>query len=246
MNNSLVSVIIPFFNRPSSTIRAIKSVLNQTYKQYKILIINDGSLVDISCVLDFCSGKNNIKILYQNNMGPANARNKGINNAKGRFIAFLDSDDEWHKDKLKLQINFMLENKIIFSYTSYSIKNTHSKNIKKIDAGKNLYKYPYIIFHNKIATPTVIIDTSKVKNFLFPQNIYFGEDQILWIKLSKYNCHGNLNLDLAIIHHDKETTALDFKKKYKAFIAVNNSLVDTPLIKFIHMLYIKSRNLIKR
>ena len=246
MNNSLVSVIIPFFNRPSSTIRAIKSVLNQTYKRYEILIINDGSLVDISCVLDFCSGKNNIKILNQNNTGPANARNKGINNAKGRFIAFLDSDDEWHKDKLKLQINFMLENKTTFSYTSYSIKNTHYKNLKKIDAGKNLYKYPYIIFHNKIATPTVIIDTSKVKNFLFPQNIYFGEDQILWIKLSKYSCHGNLNLDLAIIHHDKETTALDFKKKYKAFIAVNNSLVDTPLIKFIHMLYIKSRNLIKR
>ena len=246
MNNSLVSVIIPFFNRPLSTIRAIKSVLNQTYKRYEILIINDGSLVDISCVLDFCNGKNNIKILNQNNMGPANARNNGISNAKGRFIAFLDSDDEWHKDKLKLQISFMLENKTIFSYTSYSIKNTHSKNIKKIDAGKNLYKYPYIIFHNKIATPTVIIDTSKIKNFLFPQDIYFGEDQILWINLSKYSCHGNLNLDLAIIYHDKETTALDFKKKYKAFIAVNNSLVDTPLIKLIHMLYIKIRNLINR
>ena len=63
MNNSLVSVIIPFFNRPLSTIRAIKSVLNQPYKRYEILIINDGSLVDISCVLDFCNGKNNIKIL---------------------------------------------------------------------------------------------------------------------------------------------------------------------------------------
>ena len=103
MNNDLVSVIIPTYNRANLIKRSVESVLNQTYKNLELLIIDDGSTDNTKKIIDTLNDK---RIIYikQQNQGASAARNKGIENARGEYIAFQDSDDVWHLDKLEKQI----------------------------------------------------------------------------------------------------------------------------------------------
>ncbi len=109
MNKTSVSVIIPYYNSERTIVRALNSVINQVYKNFEIILIDDGSNDNsYSVVEDFI--KNNsqyqIKNLYQNNSGPSKARNLGIKQSIGKYIAFLDSDDSWDKNKLKITNGF--------------------------------------------------------------------------------------------------------------------------------------------
>jgi glycosyltransferase involved in cell wall biosynthesis len=100
----LVSVIIPVFNRAWSIRRAIDSVLSQTYKNFELLVVDDGST---DATPDILSGYGKaIKVITQQNAGVSNARNQGITEASGRLIAFLDSDDYWLPSKLSAQVDF--------------------------------------------------------------------------------------------------------------------------------------------
>ncbi len=101
----LVSVIIPTYNSGRYIKEAIDSVLAQTYKNLEIIVIDDGSMDDTRTVLEQYAGK--IKYFYKKNGGPASARNLGIKNSKGEYIAFLDSDDIWLTDKINLQLQEM-------------------------------------------------------------------------------------------------------------------------------------------
>lgn len=100
-----VSVIIPTFNRKEVLPRAIESVLNQTFKDFELIVVNDGSTDDTEELL-----KNyNVKVITTDNHGVSSARNIAIESAKGEWLAFLDSDDEWLEDKLEAQIQFASE-----------------------------------------------------------------------------------------------------------------------------------------
>jgi glycosyltransferase involved in cell wall biosynthesis len=100
-----ISVVIPTYNRYNFLKRAIKSVLNQTFKAKEIIVVDDGSDDNTYKIKDEFK---DIKYIYYNeNMGVSFARNIGILNAKYDYVAFLDSDDEWHKDKLKEQVDFL-------------------------------------------------------------------------------------------------------------------------------------------
>ena len=110
MNNTdLVSVIIPTYNRANLIKRSVESVLNQTYKNLELIIVDDGSTDNTKEVIDSI---NDDRIVYikQENQGACAARNKGIDAAKGKYIAFHDSDDVWHLNKLELQINALKQN----------------------------------------------------------------------------------------------------------------------------------------
>lgn len=105
----LVSVIIPTFNRAQVLNRAIISVLNQTYKNFELIIVNDGSTDETDAVLVKLNNEK-IIIMEQDNKGVSNARNNGIKKAQGEYICFLDSDDEWLDTKLEEQINYLKQN----------------------------------------------------------------------------------------------------------------------------------------
>ncbi|HKK53946.1 MAG TPA: glycosyltransferase family A protein [Patescibacteria group bacterium] len=103
INNPKISVIIPTYNRANFLPRAIKSVLNQTFKDFELIIVDDGSTDNTKEVINnYLKNDDRIKYIYQQNSGgPPKPKNTGIKIAKGEYIAFLDSDDEWFKDKLK-------------------------------------------------------------------------------------------------------------------------------------------------
>jgi glycosyltransferase involved in cell wall biosynthesis len=102
MKIPVISVIIPTYNRASYVVLAIDSVLNQSYKDYEIIVVDDGSTDDTKVRLD--KYKDEIRYIYQNNSGVSSARNTGIMASRGEWVAFLDSDDEWDEDYLSTQI----------------------------------------------------------------------------------------------------------------------------------------------
>lgn len=106
----VVSVIIPTYNRASSVVKAVESVLSQTYKDYEIIVVDDGSCDETEIVLkDFP-----IKYYKTKNLGVSHARNFAVSKSNGEWIAFLDSDDIWLKDKLEKQVNFIQDNPNIY------------------------------------------------------------------------------------------------------------------------------------
>lgn len=108
MENPLVSVIVPTYNRAKHIKKAIDSALNQTYRNIEIIIIDDGSTDETKEVLLPCFSDKRIRYFYQKNQGVANARNNGIKNSEGKYIALLDSDDYWPAaDKLEKQTEFL-------------------------------------------------------------------------------------------------------------------------------------------
>ena len=247
MFNPTVSVLVPFFNRPTETIRAVKSVLAQTYNNYEIILINDGSNVDINEVFSFCANYENIKIINQENQGPASARNHGIKIAQGLYIAFLDSDDEWMNDKLDKQIKYMISNKLSFSHTSYKIINELNNSKKIIESGKINYKFPSIAFHNKIATPTVIFKKSLILNheITYIGDYRVGEDAILWCHLVKKTILWGMPDILSIVYQSPNSSSLNDKNKRLAFYSINKCLHNNKIIQFIHLNYIYLRILFR-
>ena len=195
----LVSVIIPFYNRIKFTIRSVYSVLDQTHENVEIVLIDDCSTVNISVLLEVVNTNTNIKY-YKNkiNYGPSFSRNFGIDVATGDYICFLDSDDIFRPEKIKLQLYFMIRKNLNISYTSYI--RSFNKNETIVKCNKIPMLYPLIAFYCTIATPTVMVKAEVFDLFRFNNKLRYGEDLILWINLSRHYKFHRLNLPLSIIY----------------------------------------------
>ena len=193
---SLVTIIIPYKNNLKYLFLALESVFFQTYKKFKIIIIyDDENKSDLSQIKKFVS-RNEIKRKYsikifinKKNLGAGESRNVGIKLSKTKYIAFLDSDDVWHKDKLKLQINYMINYKALISHTSYIIIDELGKKISLRKSKKKLY-FKDILNSCDIGLSTVMIDLKFLKknNLKFPK-IKTKEDYVLWLKVLKKISH---------------------------------------------------------
>ena len=114
--NPLVSVIIPTYNNAQYIREAIESVLKQTYRNFELIVVDDGSTDKTREALDPYINKNQIKYIYQNNKKQGAARNNGIKHAQGELIALLDSDDLWLPEKLELQVPLFIDKKVELVY----------------------------------------------------------------------------------------------------------------------------------
>lgn len=191
MDSPTVSVIIPFYQRANWLLEAVDSVFDQTYSDFEVIVIDDGSKEDLTLF----SQKYTSLIIYhcKDNGGAASARNVGITLAKGKYIAFLDSDDIWLPDKLKMQVEWMESTGATWSHTCYSTFENSSNNIKHIDTSRfSGQVYPKCLIKNPIATPCVMIRSDVLKSKLelrFNEDMRYGQDFYLWMLIAyrKYN-----------------------------------------------------------
>ncbi len=181
----LISIIIPYYKKKEFIAETLNSIFNQTYKNYEIIIIyDDESLNDLKYLKELVKEKNNIKILInKKNNGAGTSRNYGISNAKGEFIAFLDADDYWQSEKLSTQLNYMINEKINFSHTSYYVINDNKK-IISTRKSRNISNFRELLRSCDVGLSTVMVKKELLKNNLFP-NITTKEDFILWLNILK-------------------------------------------------------------
>ena len=182
----LISIIIPYYKKKRYIKLTLQSILRQKYKNFEILIIyDDADTEDLLFIKKVKKKDKRIKlIINKKNIGAGMSRNKGVRLSKGEYLAFVDSDDLWHPEKLKLQLSYMIKNKISISHTSYKIIDTNNSKIGYRHANKIEYKD--LIKSCDIGLSTVMIKKKILKNNHFG-NLKTKEDYILWLKLSKKN-----------------------------------------------------------
>ena len=186
MNKELVSVVVPFYENTNLLEKAVKSILLQTYKNFEIIIINDkNEKKNLNFLRKIKRKSKKIKIIYnKKNIGAGLSRNKGIRMSKGKYIAFLDSDDTWKKNKLYNQINIMRKKSYLVTHTSYKIVDLNQKNISKRIATNLNYKK--LLKSCDIGLSTVVIKKKVLKSFKHPfPPLITKEDYVLWLKISK-------------------------------------------------------------
>ncbi|BBA52809.1 putative glycosyltransferase [Fusobacterium varium] len=165
----LVSIITPVYNAEEFLEETILSVLNQEYVNWELILIDDCSSDKSNEIIEqYLKKDKRIKYLKnKKNSGPAITRNNGINISKGNYIAFLDSDDLWYKDKLKNQINFMLEKDLKISHGNYYFCNLKGKILKKIRTDIEI-NYKKLLLGNQFKTMTMVIKREILTQKLFP------------------------------------------------------------------------------
>lgn len=180
--NDVVSIIMPTYNCEKYIDRTIQSVINQTYKAWELIIIDDCSTDDTVKKLKQYLADNRIKLLQNiTNQGAALSRNTALRKAKGKWIAFLDGDDVWLPSKLERQINFMKNNDYKFSYTDYRV-NLNGKWLPYINTApdkvtkRKLYNYCYF------STITVMYDREFV-GLVQIENLKKNNDYAMWFKV---------------------------------------------------------------
>jgi len=186
MSHSLVSIITPSYKSERFISECIESVLSQTYREWEMIIVDDCSPDNSNeIVKEYMKNESRIKLIkLEDNSGPAIARNRAIKEAKGRYIAFLDADDIWMKDKLEKQIGFMQENEIAFSFTEYIKIDEHSNVISDIIERPQKVSYTMMLKSNYIPCLTVVYDTQILSKVYMPL-ILKRQDYALWLKLLK-------------------------------------------------------------
>jgi len=181
---SIVSIITPSYNSLKFIAKTINSVLDQTYQEWEMIIIDDcSSDASIDIIEKYIENDNRIKcIKLEKNVGPANARNVGIQEAKGKYIAFLDSDDIWFPNKLEKQIEFMQKNDLSLTYSSYETidENNLKINIRFV---KEEISYEDMLKSNHIGNLTGIYDCEKIGKYYMDDVGH--EDYTLWLKIMK-------------------------------------------------------------
>ena len=185
-SKDLVSIITACYNSENYISETINSVLNQTYQNWELLIVDDCSTDNTkSLIKKFQKTEKRIKLFQLNeNSGAAVARNKAIKEAKGTFIAFLDSDDNWLPKKLELQLEFMISNNYNLTHTSYELIDHQGNSLKKTIVPAKILGYKDMLYSNKIGCLTAIYNQSKIGKKYMPL-LRKRQDYALWLKILK-------------------------------------------------------------
>lgn len=181
----LVSIITPTYNSVNYIEETIHSIANQTYSKWELLITDDCSTDGTWNLLkQYATKDDRIKIFrLEKNSGPGIARNNSIKNARGRFIAFCDSDDQWKTDKLEKQVKFMLEKDIGLSYSNYIVIDEIGNRIGEVKS-PNKVTYDTMLKNDYMGCLTAMYDTEKVGKMYMPE-IRKRQDWALWLAILK-------------------------------------------------------------
>ena len=232
----LISIITPTYNSERYIAETIQSVIDQSYKEWEMIIIDDNSTDDsVAIIKSLIKDENRIILIeLDENKGAAFSRNIGLQEASGKYISFLDSDDLWHRNKFEEQMIFMSKNEYPITFTTYELIDENGNSMNKIVQAKSSLGLNDYMKNTIIGFSTAIIDREKVGNFKF-QNIRMKQDFQLWISIlgSGFIAYG---LDKNLVKyriHDKSLSS----NKLKAAIQVWNVLHNIEKIGFFHSVY---------
>ncbi|MBR5453815.1 MAG: glycosyltransferase [Clostridia bacterium] len=179
-----VSVIMPAYNAEQFIEDAVRSVLDQTITDLELIVIDDCSRDGTRAVLERLAAEDSRIVFIKNpeNMGVAKTRNRGLDICRGRYVAFIDSDDVWHSRKLECQISLMEQSGAELSYCSYSIIDENGEKIKKDYLVPEHITFKSMLRENVIGCSTAVITARAAEKYRFNPNCYH-EDFVLWLEL---------------------------------------------------------------
>lgn len=239
----LISIIVPTYNRQNLIVCSIESILNQTYKNIEIIIINDGSTDGTKDVLKKIKDSRVRVFNNENNQGASASRNIGVNKAIGSFIAFQDSDDIWYQEKLEIQYKKLITSGADAVSCSFYRKDTkgieslvpNTKIIDKITENNNIINLKQILRSNLISTQTLLIKKEVFKTLKgFDTNLKSLEDWELAIRLLKNHKIYFLSDPLLMVFLQKNSISLNTKEilrsRKKIIIKHLNTYIKNPKI----------------
>ena len=238
-----IDIIIPNYNKAKYLNQCLDSILSQTYKNWKIYLVDDNSRDDSTKILKKYENIDNINFfLLKENKGPAFCRNYAIDKSSSEFVAFMDSDDFWPKDKLKKQINDMLKNDYNFTYTDYNFFfNDNEENIRTVILPFFL-DYKNFILKSSMSTSSIIISRNSLGNVRFKkvdqedylfkcdllkkgETAFNVKDTFVYYRINKNNRSANKLKNLVSLWQiNKTQNKLNFFTNLKSlfFVSVNS------------------------
>ncbi|SDO06853.1 glycosyltransferase family 2 protein [Alkalicoccus daliensis] len=213
----LISVITPAYNAAAFIEKTIRSVQAQTYENWEMIITDDCSKDEtIKVIQKLQQEDKRIHLLQlETNQGAAVARNTSIEAAKGRFIAFLDSDDQWLPEKLQKQLQWMQERNIAFSFTPYYVVDEQDRQLGLGDIVPTRVTYQDLLKQNVVGCLTVMLDIEKIGTIRMV-NIRTRQDYVLWLELCKrgFDAYG-MSEPLALYRRQTESISSNKKEMAK-------------------------------
>jgi glycosyltransferase involved in cell wall biosynthesis len=218
----IVSVVIPAYNAEKYIRESIDSVLTQTFKNYEIIVVDDGSTDSTGIIIQ--QSYPSVRYIFQKNGGPAKARNVGIKEARGEYIAFLDADDVWMPTKLEKQIHYFNQHpEISFVFTENSmfdekgiIRHTLGKRerLLKKDVVRNIFMSSYL------ATPTVMVQKKVFEEVgYFEENLIAAEDDNMWMRIAMKFKVALIDEPLTMVRITRSSLTYDFTNIIKGVIS---------------------------
>jgi len=183
ISKPLISVVITYFKKKKFIKKTLDSIFNQSYQNFELVFVfDDEDKKDLNFIKSLLKKfKRKKLIINKKNLGVANSRNLAIKHCKGDYLAFIDADDIWLKNKLNIQLNLMLKKGYQLSYSAYSIINSNGKIISTREVSSNI-NYLKLIKSCEIGLSTVMIQNKLFNQLKFP-NLKTQEDFALWLKL---------------------------------------------------------------
>ena len=229
-DNPVVSVIMPAYNAEKYIEEAIKSVLNQTFSELELLVLDDCSTDGTFKLVSGIANKDSRIQLHKNekNMGVARTRNKGIDLARGKYIAFLDSDDIWHNEKIMKQITLAENSESCIVYSSYALidEEGNHKNADYIVPEQT--DYEAMLCENVIGCSTVLLPKHIADNYRFMVD-YYHEDYVYWMQVLRdgYKARGlqEVLVDYRVMNHSRSGNKVKSACKrwhiYRSFLGMS-------------------------
>lgn len=238
----LVSIITPLYNCEQFLPLTIDSVINQTYKNWELIIVDDMSTDNsLQKAMQYAQQDSRIRVIeLKEKGGPAAARNKGIEVANGKYIAFLDSDDLWLPEKLEVQLKFMNDKNINFSYTAYK-KIDEDGTYRGVVSVPERITYDELLNTNVIGCLTAMYDAEKLGKMYMP-NIMKRQDYALWLKILKKEGQAfGLNVPLAIYRVRKGSVSSNKLKaaiyQWKIYREIEQINIFKSIYHFVNYMY---------
>jgi glycosyltransferase involved in cell wall biosynthesis len=252
-----ITAIIPTYNRPEATLRSIESVLQQSAPVDEIIVVNDASTDDTTSTLENFKKNQNLEklklIKLSENQGVSGARNAGIKAASHEWLAFLDSDDEWRKDKIKIQIDSLKKAGLLISHTD----ETWFRAGKVVNKKKHHKKYGGSVYSQSvdmcfIGPSTSVVHKSVFEDVgLFDTDLKVCEDYDLWLRITAKYPVDFIDQELIVKHggHEDQLSTAFHSMDYYRLIALkkqfkNSSLNADQINKTIQVFEEKKRNLV--